>query len=59
MAATGWKRAFHDPIPLLRGRQLVTLEDAGGYITELPKTEQQFDEWQAAAEALLRRGRRG
>jgi hypothetical protein len=26
--ATGWKRPFDDPIPLPRGRQLVTLKDA-------------------------------
>ena len=25
VANRGWKRAFHDPIPLPRGRQLVTL----------------------------------
>src|SRR5258706_2556337 len=25
----GWKRSFEEPIPLPRGRQLVTLEDAG------------------------------
>jgi hypothetical protein len=53
VADRGWKRRFDDPIPLPRGRQLVTLEDAGAYITELPKAEQQLDEWQAAAEALL------
>jgi hypothetical protein len=39
MAATGWKRSFDEPIPLPRGRQLVTLEDAGRYITKLPKGE--------------------
>jgi hypothetical protein len=32
-----WSRAFDDPIVLPRGRQLVTLEDAGDYITELPE----------------------
>jgi hypothetical protein len=53
MADSGWKRPFDDPIPLPRGRRLVTLEDAGAYITELPKADQQLDEWQAAAEALL------
>jgi len=37
MAAKGWKRPFDDPIPLPRGRELVTLEDAGTYITKLPK----------------------
>jgi hypothetical protein len=33
-----WKRSFDDPIALPGGRRLVTLEDAGNYITELPKT---------------------
>src|ERR1700733_9984349 len=49
----GWKRAFDDPIPLPRGRQLVTLEDAGRYITKLPKAEHEAAEWQAAMEALI------
>jgi hypothetical protein len=49
----GWKRPFDDPIPLPRGRQIVTLEDAAGYIQELPKAEQDFAEWQAAVEAML------
>jgi hypothetical protein len=31
-AGRGWKRAFDDPIPLPRGRQLVTLEDAGKFM---------------------------
>jgi hypothetical protein len=53
LSATGWKRPFDDPIPLPRGRQLVTLEDAAGYIQELPKAEQDFAEWQAAVEAML------
>jgi hypothetical protein len=49
----GWKRRFDDPIPLPRGRQLVTLEDAGTYITKLPKAEHEAAEWQAAMEALI------
>jgi hypothetical protein len=36
-AETNWKRRFDDPIPLPRSRQLVTLRDAGNYITKLPK----------------------
>ena len=44
---------FEDPIPLPRGRQLVTLEDAGDYITKPPKAEHEASEWQAATEALL------
>jgi hypothetical protein len=48
-----WKRHFDDPIDLPGGRQLVTLEDAGDYITKLPKADQQFDEWQTAIECLM------
>jgi hypothetical protein len=34
------RRQFDEPIPLPRGpAQLVTLEDAGNYITKLPKAE--------------------
>ncbi len=53
VANRGWKRSFEDPIPLPRGRQLVTLEDAGNYITKLPKAEHEAAEWQAAMEALI------
>ena len=53
MANRGWKRSFEEPIPLPRGRQLVTLEDAGRYITKLPKAEHEAAEWQAAMEALI------
>ena len=49
----GWQREFDDPIPLPRGRQLVTLQDAGQYITRLPKAEHDAEEWQAAMQALL------
>jgi hypothetical protein len=53
MTAKGWKRAFEEPIELPGGRELVTLEDAGTYITELPKAEHEAPEWQAAAQALI------
>ena len=49
----GWKREFNDPIPLPRGRQLITLEDAGNYIAQLRKAVHEAPEWQAATEALL------
>jgi hypothetical protein len=52
-ADRGWKRPFDDPIPLPRGRQLVTLEDAAKYIQKLPMAEQNLPEWQAAVEAML------
>jgi hypothetical protein len=47
------ERPFDGPIRLPRGRQLVTLEDAGNYITKLPKAEHEAQEWQAAMEALI------
>jgi hypothetical protein len=53
VASRGWKRLFDEPIPLPRGRQLATLEDAGTYITRLPKAEHEAAEWQAAMEALI------
>jgi hypothetical protein len=49
----GWSRKFDEPISLRSGRQLLTLLDAGAYITELPKADQQLDEWQVAIEALM------
>jgi hypothetical protein len=50
---TVWSRKFEEPIPLPKGRQLVTLKDAGTYITKLPKAEHTAAEWQAAMEALI------
>jgi hypothetical protein len=49
----GWQRRFDDPIPLPRGRPLVTLKDAGRHITKLPKDEHEAAEWQVAMEALI------
>src|SRR5882757_1061678 len=43
--ATGWKRPFDEPIRLSRGGKLVTLEDAGDYITELPKVDHTAADW--------------
>ncbi len=34
-------------------RRLVTLQDAGTYITKLPKAEHEAETWQAAMEALI------
>ena len=47
-----WKPAFEEPIPLPRGRWLVTLRDAGHYILKLPESEHTAAEWQAAMKAL-------
>jgi hypothetical protein len=48
-----WKRRFDDAIVPPDGRQLVTLQDAGNFITKLPKAEHTATEWQAAMEALI------
>ncbi len=48
-----WSTRFDDPIVLPDGRKLVTLQDAGTYITKLPKAEHEALEWQAAVEALI------
>ena len=58
-APTGWSRAFDDPIDQPRGRQLVTLEDTGNYITKLPKAEPSAPEWQDAIEAPMLVATRG
>jgi hypothetical protein len=48
-----WSTRFDDPIPLPKGRQLVTLEDAGNYIMKLPKAEQNHEHWQTAISCLI------
>jgi hypothetical protein len=45
MADRGWDRSFDDPIPTPRGRQLITLQDTGNYITKLPKAEHEEPAW--------------
>jgi hypothetical protein len=49
----GLVNAVEDPIPLPRGRKLVTLKDAADYITRLSKAEHESPQWQAAVEALI------
>jgi hypothetical protein len=49
----GWSRKFEEPIPLPKGKPLITLRDAANYITMLPKAEHEAEEWQAAMQALL------
>jgi hypothetical protein len=53
MPAKGWSRKFDDPIPVAKGKELVTLRDAALYITKLPKTEHDAEEWQTAVETLI------
>jgi hypothetical protein len=53
MPDKGWQRRFDEPIPLPKGKKLVTLRDAALYITKLPKAEHDAEQWLAAMEALL------
>jgi hypothetical protein len=43
-----WSTRFAPPIKLPNGRKLVTLKDAGNYITKLPKAGHEAAEWQPA-----------
>jgi hypothetical protein len=48
-----WSRPFHDPIPVPKGKPLLTLKDAAAYILKLPKAKQKSPDLQTAGEALL------
>jgi hypothetical protein len=48
-----WSRPFDHPIVPPKGKAIATLKDAAAYILELPMSEQQSPEWQAAAEAVM------
>ena len=48
-----WDQAFFDPIVLPGRKPLLTLRDAALYITKLPKSEHDAEEWQPAMEALM------
>jgi hypothetical protein len=48
-----WSHEFEDPIPMLSGHEINTLRDAGEYIADLPRHEQDQARWHTAAEMLL------
>jgi hypothetical protein len=49
----GWSRTYADPIILQDGRKLLTLRDAGEFVTRLPKTKHARPEWRLAAAMLM------
>jgi hypothetical protein len=53
MSATGWSRAFDDPIALPDGRELITLRDVGEYVQRLPAKVQKRPEWKTATRILI------
>jgi hypothetical protein len=48
-----WSIRFPEPIALPDGGRLITLQDAGSYITTLPKETQATTAWQNAAHVLI------
>jgi hypothetical protein len=52
LSAVG-SRKFDEPIPLPKGRQLVTLMDTSTFIAKLPKSEYLAPEWQDAMQAFI------
>lgn len=54
-----WSRRFVPAIPLPDGLELVTLRDAGTYITKLPESEQDKEHWRTAIKLLILIGDHG
>jgi hypothetical protein len=48
-----WDKPFREPIELPDGNTLVSLRDAGAYITGLPPSEHDAKEWQTAMHCLI------
>ena len=48
-----WSRKFDNPIPIVNGRPLFTLHDAGKFIEALPKVEHDAPRWRTTVELLL------
>ena len=48
-----WSRKFDNPIPIVNGRPLFTLHDAGKFIAALPKVEHDAPRWRTTVELLL------
>lgn len=48
-----WEKQFRDPIEVPGGEVLVSLRDAGAYISALPRDEHEAREWQTAMHCLI------
>lgn len=48
-----WNLKFPEPIPVPRGKPLVTLRDAGAYVAALPADQHDCLVWQTAIDCLL------
>lgn len=58
-ASSAWDKQFSEPIALPEGGKLVSLRDAGSYITRLPKVEHEAREWQTAMHVLIEAAEHG
>jgi hypothetical protein len=47
-----WSSAFEEPIPV-KGKTIVTLQDAANYIRKLSNAEQECPYWQIAIKQLI------
>jgi hypothetical protein len=54
-----WNLPFSEPIALPDGSELATLQDAYDHLNEFPKSEQDTEEWKAAAHCLIEAAERG
>jgi hypothetical protein len=59
MSKPGWYSHFPEPILTPKGDLLVTLRDAGAYITRLSKTQYDRPAWQNAMHVLIQTAERG
>jgi hypothetical protein len=59
MSKPGWYTHFREPIPMPKGEPLVTLRDAGAYITRLSKTQYDRPAWQNAMHVLIHAAEHG
>ena len=54
-----WDQQFQEPIEVPGGNALLSLRDAGAYITRLPSAEHEALEWQTAMHCLIEAADRG
>ena len=54
-----WASSFPEPLITPNGERLVTLRDAGAYITALPKAQHDAPQWQTAIHCLIEAADKG
>jgi hypothetical protein len=59
MSKSGWYAHFREPVPVPKGEPLITLRDAGAYVTRLSKTQYDGVGWKNAMYALIQAAEHG